>query len=118
MICRNEPPVCGEFSLKRRLSAVTSGVDRQKSPAVTTGSGDDLRSAGRTVRRPDLTMGIVHVIGPELGLVRPGMTVVCCDSHTTALGAFGAIAFGIGTKQVEHVLPPRPCRAPAPRTWR
>jgi 3-isopropylmalate/(R)-2-methylmalate dehydratase large subunit len=112
---------------------------------------DDLRASGRTVRRPDLTLGtedhntptlsldrpikdpagrrqsrlmrancaefgiplqrlgdagqgIVHVIGPELGLVRPGMTVVCCDSHTTTLGAFGAIAFGIGTGQVEHVL--------------
>ncbi|WP_354640889.1 3-isopropylmalate dehydratase large subunit [Kitasatospora camelliae] len=112
---------------------------------------DDLRAAGRTVRRPDLTVGtedhntptvaidkviqdpagrrqctlmrqnceefgiplhrlgsdgqgIVHVIGPELGLVRPGMTIVCCDSHTTTLGAFGAVAFGIGTSQVEHVL--------------
>jgi len=112
---------------------------------------DDLRAAGRVVRRPDLTLGtedhntpttsvdeviadpagrrqsmlmrrncaefgiplhrlgdpgqgIVHVIGPELGLVRPGMTIVCCDSHTTTLGAFGAIAFGIGTSQVEHVL--------------
>jgi 3-isopropylmalate/(R)-2-methylmalate dehydratase large subunit len=48
--------------------------------------------------------GIVHVIGPELGVVRPGMTIVCCDSHTTTLGAFGAIAFGIGTSRVEHVL--------------
>lgn len=48
--------------------------------------------------------GIVHVIAPELGLVWPGMTVVCCDSHTTTLGAFGALAFGIGTGQVEHVL--------------
>ncbi|GAA3904819.1 3-isopropylmalate dehydratase large subunit [Streptomyces lacrimifluminis] len=112
---------------------------------------DGLRAAGRTVRRPDLTVGtedhnvptisltglfddpagrrqaaqlrdncdafgipvhrrgddghgIVHVIGPEQGLVRPGMTVVCCDSHTTTLGAFGALAFGIGTSQVEHVL--------------
>ncbi|MFJ5999588.1 3-isopropylmalate dehydratase large subunit [Streptomyces sp. NPDC092370] len=112
---------------------------------------DGLRAAGRTVRRPELTLGtedhnvpttsplegfddpagrrqaaqlrdncgafgipvhrrgdkghgIVHVIGPEQGLVRPGMTVVCCDSHTTTLGAFGAIAFGIGTSQVEHVL--------------
>lgn len=110
-----------------------------------------LRDAGRTVRRPDLTLGtedhstptravdhvdpdparrlqrrtmarncaefripmhrlgsasqgIVHVIGPELGLVRPGTTVVCCDSHTTTLGAFGALALGIGTSQVEHVL--------------
>jgi 3-isopropylmalate/(R)-2-methylmalate dehydratase large subunit len=112
---------------------------------------DGLRAAGRTVRRPDLTVGtedhntptvsvsrvisdpaasrqaslmrancaefgiplhrlgssqqgIVHVIGPELGLTRPGMTIVCCDSHTTTQGAFGALAFGIGTSQVEHVL--------------
>ncbi|WP_030789925.1 3-isopropylmalate dehydratase large subunit [Streptomyces sp. NRRL S-920] len=112
---------------------------------------DDLRAAGRVVRRPELNLGtedhntptvaldkviqdpagrrqttlmrsnceqfgiplhrlgeadqgIVHVIGPELGLSRPGMTVVCCDSHTTTMGAFGALAFGIGTAQVEHVL--------------
>jgi 3-isopropylmalate/(R)-2-methylmalate dehydratase large subunit len=112
---------------------------------------DGLREAGRTVRRPDLTLGtedhltptrdlfktiedkasrkqsellranceefgielykvgeqhrgIVHVIAPERGLVHPGMTAVCCDSHTTTLGAFGALAFGIGTSQVEHVL--------------
>lgn len=48
--------------------------------------------------------GIVHVIGPELGLTRPGMTVVCGDSHTSTHGAFGALAFGIGTSEVEHVL--------------
>src|SRR2546423_3276805 len=48
--------------------------------------------------------GIVHVIGPELGLSRPGMTVVCGDSHTSTHGAFGALAFGIGTSEVEHVL--------------
>jgi 3-isopropylmalate/(R)-2-methylmalate dehydratase large subunit len=110
-----------------------------------------LRAAGRTVRRPDLTVGtedhstptrsvdafdpdegrriqrtrmrdncaefgipffrlgqlgqgIYAVIGPELGLVHPGMTIVCCDSHATTLGAFGALSFGIGTSQVEHVL--------------
>ena len=55
-------------------------------------------------RLGDRDQGIVHVIGPELGLTRPGMTIVCCDSHTTTLGAFGAIAFGIGASQVEHVL--------------
>lgn len=48
--------------------------------------------------------GIVHVIGPQLGLIQPGMTVVCGDSHTATHGAFGALAFGIGTSQVEHVL--------------
>lgn len=112
---------------------------------------DGLRASGRTVRRPDLTLGtedhntptvavnkeivdpaareqvslmrkncaefgielfrlgeehqgIVHVIGPELGLSHPGSTIVCCDSHTATQGAFGALAFGIGTSQVEHVL--------------
>src|SRR4051812_38436059 len=112
---------------------------------------DGLRLAGRTVRRPDLTVatmdhnvptkdidkpledpisakqietlsancaefgirlykmgdrnqGIVHIIGPELGLTQPGMTIVCGDSHTSTHGAFGALAFGIGTSEVEHVL--------------
>jgi 3-isopropylmalate/(R)-2-methylmalate dehydratase large subunit len=112
---------------------------------------DGLRLAGRTVRRPDLTLatmdhntptvgldlpledpvsarqievlaancaefgitlypmghanqGIVHVIGPEQGLTQPGMTIVCGDSHTSTHGAFGALAFGIGTSEVEHVL--------------
>lgn len=112
---------------------------------------DGLRLAGRTVRRPDLTLatedhntptqdihlpiadpvsrlqvdtlrrnaaefgvpihslgdpdqGVVHIIGPELGLTQPGMTIVCGDSHTATHGAFGAIAFGIGTSEVEHVL--------------
>src|SRR5438445_1091549 len=48
--------------------------------------------------------GIVHVIGPELGLTQPGLTIVCGDSHTSTHGAFGALAFGIGTSEVEHVL--------------
>lgn len=112
---------------------------------------EGLRLAGRTVRRPDLTLatedhntptldidlpiadvtsrtqietlrencaefgvrihslgdpdqGIVHAVGPQLGLTQPGMTVVCGDSHTSTHGAFGALAFGIGTSQVEHVL--------------
>jgi 3-isopropylmalate/(R)-2-methylmalate dehydratase large subunit len=112
---------------------------------------DGLRAAGRSVRRPDLTLatedhnvptqnidqpiadivsrtqvdalranaaefgvpifslgnldqGIVHVVGPQLGLTQPGMTVVCGDSHTATHGAFGALAFGIGTSEVEHVL--------------
>jgi 3-isopropylmalate/(R)-2-methylmalate dehydratase large subunit len=112
---------------------------------------EGIRAAGRTVRRPELTLGtedhntptddvlrpitdpgaadqlrhmrrncgdfgielyslgsdrrgIVHVIGPELGLTQPGMTVACCDSHTTTHGAFGALAIGVGTSQVEHIL--------------
>jgi 3-isopropylmalate/(R)-2-methylmalate dehydratase large subunit len=52
----------------------------------------------------DAKQGIVHVIGPELGYTQPGMTVVCGDSHTATHGAFGALAFGIGTSEVEHVL--------------
>jgi len=54
--------------------------------------------------RGSARQGIVHVIGPELGLTQPGMTVVCGDSHTATHGAFGALAFGIGTSEVEHVL--------------
>jgi len=87
---------------------------------------DGLRLAGRPVRRPDLTIatedhntptididkpiadpteqGIVHVVGPQLGLTMPGITVVCGDSHTSTHGAFGALALGIGTSEVEHVL--------------
>jgi 3-isopropylmalate/(R)-2-methylmalate dehydratase large subunit len=60
--------------------------------------------------------GIVHVIGPELGLTRPGMTIVCGDSHTSTHGAFGALAFGIGTSQVEHVLATQCLLERKPRT--
>ncbi len=59
--------------------------------------------------------GIVHVIGPEQGLTQPGMTIVCGDSHTATHGAFGALAFGIGTSEVEHVLATQTVRFPAPR---
>ena len=122
---------------------------------------DGLRLAGRTVRRPDLTLatedhnvpttglsiedpisrkqvetlrancaefgirlhpmgdagqGIVHVIGPQLGATQPGMTVVCGDSHTSTHGAFGALAFGIGTSEVEHVLATQTLPLVRPRT--
>src|SRR5216117_3645014 len=60
--------------------------------------------------------GIVHVIGPELGLTQPGMTIVCGDSHTSTHGAFGALAFGIGTSEVEHVLATQCLVASQPRT--
>jgi 3-isopropylmalate/(R)-2-methylmalate dehydratase large subunit len=52
----------------------------------------------------DIRQGIVHIIGPEQGVILPGMTVVCGDSHTSTHGAFGALAFGIGTSEVEHVM--------------
>lgn len=56
------------------------------------------------IRTNNQSQGIVHVIGPELGLTKPGMTIVCGDSHTSTHGAFGSLAFGIGTSEVEHVL--------------
>jgi 3-isopropylmalate/(R)-2-methylmalate dehydratase large subunit len=124
---------------------------------------DGLRLAGRTVRRPDLTLatedhnvptvdqdkpiadpvsrtqvetlrknaeefgvrlhplgdieqGIVHVVGPQLGLTQPGMTIVCGDSHTSTHGAFGALAFGIGTSEVEHVLATQTLMQARPKT--
>ncbi len=58
----------------------------------------------RLHRLGDVEQGIVHVVGPQLGLTQPGMTVVCGDSHTSTHGAFGALAFGMGTSEVEHVL--------------
>ena len=64
----------------------------------------------------DPHQGIVHVIGPELGLTQPGMTVVCGDSHTSTHGAFGALAFGIGTSEVEHVLATQTLPQPAQET--
>jgi 3-isopropylmalate/(R)-2-methylmalate dehydratase large subunit len=64
----------------------------------------------------DDRQGIVHVIGPELGLTQPGMTVVCGDSHTSTHGAFGALAFGIGTSQVAHVLATQCLLQTRPRT--
>ena len=124
---------------------------------------EGLRLAGRTVRRPDLTIatmdhnvptepgpirdplakasldalahnceefgvplnatgsgreGIVHVMGPELGLTQPGMTIVCGDSHTSTHGAFGALAFGIGTSEVEHVLATQTLVQPKPKTMK
>jgi len=66
----------------------------------------------------DPRQGIVHVIGPELGLTLPGTTIVCGDSHTATHGAFGALAFGIGTSEVEHVLATQTLRQTRPATCR
>lgn len=64
----------------------------------------------------DIDQGIVHVVGPQLGLTQPGMTIVCGDSHTSTHGAFGALAFGIGTSQVEHVLATQALPLDRPKT--
>jgi 3-isopropylmalate/(R)-2-methylmalate dehydratase large subunit len=64
----------------------------------------------------DVEQGIVHVVGPQLGLTQPGLTVVCGDSHTSTHGAFGALAFGIGTSEVEHVLATQTLPVVRPRT--
>jgi 3-isopropylmalate/(R)-2-methylmalate dehydratase large subunit len=64
----------------------------------------------------DVEQGIVHVVGPQLGLTQPGMTIVCGDSHTSTHGAFGALAFGIGTSEVEHVLATQTLPLARPKT--
>jgi 3-isopropylmalate/(R)-2-methylmalate dehydratase large subunit len=74
---------------EQQLAALARNCEEFGVPLFATGSGRE---------------GIVHVIGPELGLSQPGMTIVCGDSHTSTHGAFGALAFGIGTSEVEHVL--------------
>ncbi len=80
---------------------ITDPVSRRQVEALRSNCeefGIELHSMGQPGQ------GIVHVIGPEMGLTLPGMTVVCGDSHTSTHGAFGALAFGIGTSEVEHVL--------------
>src|SRR6201996_7533292 len=80
---------------------VDDDMSRQQLEALDRNCADfGVRCYGRGHRR----QGIVHVIGPELGVTQPGMTIVCGDSHTSTHGALGALAFGIGTSEVEHVL--------------
>jgi 3-isopropylmalate/(R)-2-methylmalate dehydratase large subunit len=88
---------------KAQLDALRANCEEFGVPLYATGSGRE---------------GIVHVIGPELGLTQPGMTIVCGDSHTSTHGAFGALAFGIGTSEVEHVLATQCLPRPRPRTMR
>jgi 3-isopropylmalate/(R)-2-methylmalate dehydratase large subunit len=81
--------------------------------------GRNCADFGITLYEPgDARQGIVHVIGPELGLTRPGATIVCGDSHTSTHGAFGALAFGIGTSQVAHVLATQCLLQTKPKTMR
>jgi len=66
----------------------------------------------------DDRQGIVHIIGPEMGITVPGLTIVCGDSHTSTHGAFGSLAFGIGTSEVEHVLATQTLRQQKPKTFK
>ncbi|HET7571431.1 MAG TPA: 3-isopropylmalate dehydratase large subunit [Gaiellaceae bacterium] len=88
---------------EQQLAALRRNCEEFGVPLHATGSGSE---------------GIVHVIGPELGLTRPGTTIVCGDSHTSTHGAFGALAFGIGTSEVEHVLATQTLPQRRPRTLR
>ncbi len=88
---------------KAQLDALAAHCEAFGVPLNATGSGRE---------------GIVHVMGPELGLTQPGMTIVCGDSHTSTHGAFGALAFGIGTSEVEHVLATQTLLQSRPRTMR
>jgi 3-isopropylmalate/(R)-2-methylmalate dehydratase large subunit len=88
---------------RAQLDALRSNCAEFGIPLYATGSGRE---------------GIVHVIGPELGLTQPGLTIVCGDSHTSTHGAFGALAFGIGTSEVEHVLATQCLPRVRPRTMR
>ena len=90
-----------------------SAFDRQRPADRRPGLAHAGRDAARATARSSASgctrwatpdQGIVHVVGPQLGLTQPGMTIVCGDSHTSTHGAFGALAFGIGTSEVEHVL--------------
>jgi 3-isopropylmalate/(R)-2-methylmalate dehydratase large subunit len=106
-------------SLRVRRPERTVGTVDHSIPTTAPGTGGadpvaahQIRTLERNAEEFGLTLygpgherrGIVHVIGPELGLTHPGMTIVCGDSHTSTHGAFGALAFGIGTTEVEHVL--------------
>lgn len=87
----------------------TENIDRPIADPVSKLQVDTLRNncaefGVRIHSLGDIDQGIVHVVGPQLGLTQPGMTIVCGDSHTSTHGAFGALAFGIGTSEVEHVL--------------
>src|SRR6266511_2848898 len=87
----------------------TLHIDRPIADPVSRTQVDTMRSncaefGVRLASLGDADQGIVHVVGPQLGLTQPGMTIVCGDSHTSTHGAFGALAFGIGTSEVEHVL--------------
>ncbi|WP_437113861.1 3-isopropylmalate dehydratase large subunit [Streptomyces violaceusniger] len=99
----------------------TLAVDRPVGDPVARMMMDALRSNCAEFKVPlrrmgSVDQGIVHVIGPQLGITQPGMTVLCGDSHTSTHGAFGALAFGIGTSEVEHVLATQTLPLQRPKT--
>jgi 3-isopropylmalate/(R)-2-methylmalate dehydratase large subunit len=99
----------------------TQNIDKPIADPVSKRQIDTLRSncaefGIRIHSLGDIDQGIVHVVGPQLGLTQPGMTIVCGDSHTSTHGAFGALAFGIGTSQVEHVLATQTLPLDRPKT--
>jgi 3-isopropylmalate/(R)-2-methylmalate dehydratase large subunit len=96
-----EPGPIRDPLAKAQLDALAANCEEFGVPLNGTGSGRE---------------GIVHVMGPELGLTQPGLTIVCGDSHTSTHGAFGALAFGIGTSEVEHVLATQTLLQSRPRT--
>src|SRR5919202_1834321 len=105
----NTPKAAG-----RETAAIEDEVSRQQLDALSR----NCREFGiplYDIRSP--RQGIVHVIGPELGFTQPGMTIVCGDSHTSTHGALGALAFGIGTSEVEHVLATQCLLQDKPRTF-
>jgi 3-isopropylmalate/(R)-2-methylmalate dehydratase large subunit len=98
------------------LAGVTSIKDEVSRTQIETLRKNCAEFGVRLFPMGDAEQGIVHVIGPQLGITQPGMTIVCGDSHTSTHGAFGALAFGIGTSQVEHVLATQTLPLDRPRT--
>src|ERR687887_1842192 len=96
-------PMVSDPLSRRQIEALETNCREFGIPVYSIGSG---------------RQGIVHVIGPELGVTQPGMTIVCGDSHTSTPGAFGALAFGIGTSEVEHVLATQCLVQKRPKTMR
>ncbi|ALN15805.1 3-isopropylmalate dehydratase large subunit [Acidipropionibacterium acidipropionici] len=99
----------------------TLNIDRPIADPVSRAQVETLRKNAADFGVPihslgDADQGVVHIIGPQLGLTQPGMTIVCGDSHTSTHGAFGALAFGIGTSEVEHVLATQTLPQARPKT--
>src|SRR6266852_8238755 len=91
-------------------------VDKESQECLTTMERNAQEFGLTLYDMADARQGIVHIIGPEQGLTLPGMTIVCGDSHTSTHGALGALAFGIGTSEVEHVLATQTLPQSRPRT--